>query len=169
MDSRKRVGRKIGATRIYYKVNGKITTRKPKKLANIAFQVENVDGAKVKNFLKHIITDINEINFLRNDVGFLLNDLYGNEHSVDSNVPVDDGRIFYAWVYLPYVSGGNKNGLPLDVRKNVFSFDLSYVKRRMTNAECDHVVDVLKREVDVFVYVRRPFETVVPPFSVHVV
>jgi hypothetical protein len=163
---------KRNTQQIYYRILDKITTRKPRRkdtLNYIAFKVQNNNNSSIstiKQFLKHILISVKEINFLRNDVGFLLTDMYRNDHSVDITTPIDDGCIFYVWVYLPFE---NPNSLPQDIKSTIFAFDLAYVKRKMTTAECDHVINVLKKEVNVHIYARQLFEKVVLPFSIHVV
>jgi len=152
----------------YYRVDDKLTTRKPRR-NHVTFRVKSVgstNSTNVKNFLKHVLIDIKEINFLRNDVGFMLHDKYGDDHSATSIVPIEEGRIFYSWVHLPYSELNNT--LPEDVGATVFAFDLAYVRRLMTNAECENIINVLKKEVDVHVYVRRPFEEAVLPILANV-
>ena len=156
----------------FYKMQGgKITIRKPRANSDyIAYTVNesSVSSAKVKNFLKYIITDVKELNFLKNDVGFLLNELYGEDHSTDRSVPVEDGRIFFTWVYLPYFSNSGTNTLPRDIRTNIIPFDLAFIRKKITNVECERLImHRLKTEVNVLIHVRHPFEKPTVPILAH--
>src|SRR5690348_5097987 len=82
--------KKPASPNIFYKTSGnKITIRRPRESSDyISFTITDstrLSGNKIKTFLKYLITDIRELNFLKNDVGFLLNELYGEEHSIDQN------------------------------------------------------------------------------------
>jgi len=169
-------------TVVIYKSDKKVTIRKPRKgdvfvSFNVEIDEKPVKGsakkddvatlAKVKNFVKHIVTDVKELNFLKNDIGFLMSEIYGPDHSTDTNVNVYNGRVFYIWVHLPYMkTAGSRLTLPKNIQKDVFPYDLFYIRQDISDADCKNILNLLRRDIDAFVYVRDLQEFPDLPFNV---
>lgn len=165
-------------TVIVYKIDKRVTIRKPRaKDEYVSFTVEVDEGkigkdgvslSKAKNFVKHIVTDIKELNFLKNDMGFLMSEIYGPDHSTDVNVDVYEGKLFYIWVYLPFRKHAGRNTLSKDLQKEIFPFDIFYIRRDLSTADCKNIINLLRRDIDAFVYVRQIDETPILPYDVRV-
>ena len=126
-----------------YKVNGKVTVRRPgAKESYVQYVVEQTSGTtltKMKQFVKYIINDIKELNFLKNDMGFLMSEIYGKEHSTDTNIDVNHGKIFYFWVYLPLDDVKNSNSTSSSVQRDVFPFDIFYIRQKLSEVDCKSI------------------------------
>lgn len=176
-----------------YKTGQKVTLRKPrhgKTETNdpkshsppIHFVSEVYDKnmvAKVKEFTKHIFTDIRELNYLRKDMGFLISDLYGGtEHSTNMAFDVNKGRIFFTWVHIPYMYGDVSScpsspppsfpRLPKSIQSDIFPFDIFYLRQPISDADCKTILSLLKKKIDAQVYVRYPHEIPQLPFNISV-
>ena len=151
-----------------YKKDNKITTRKPKKVQEfIPFSVPSKSSLNsVKTFLKYVITDIKELNLVKNDVCFLINEIFGRlekDHTTNTEVMINDGIIFYVWVYLPYEYNLNQFETPHSVREDIFPFDLYYVRQNMSHTGIKQIQDILRNEVNIHVRTRRPGENIMIP------
>lgn len=159
-------------TIVLYKINDKIYNRKPRtKDKYIQFHVSspNASLAKVKNFVKYVITDIKELNFLKNDMGFLMELVYGENHSTDLSINVLTGKIFYIWVYIPYIKDTNEKGtLPTNIHSEIFAFDIFYIRRHLSDNDCQGIQNILKRDIQANVFVRNINETPTLPFPITV-
>lgn len=155
----------------FYKSGKKITIRKPRSMINfIPFiasyaKTKGMNNNTVKNFLKHVVTDVKELNFIKNDVCFLMNEMYGKD-LVNCVVPYTDGIIFYIWVYLPYSFDMSKYSSTKDIRDKVFPFDLFYARKNITEKDCKKIEEILLKDVDVKLYHRKPMQTPVLPFEI---
>ena len=155
---------------LLYKNDKKITIRKPKNVEDYTiFTSTSRDSLQpMKNFLKYVITDVRELNLLKNDLCFLINEIFerlGKDHATDISVDVESGVIFYVWVHLPYKWNTLQFPTPDSIREEIFPFDLFYVRQKMSNMEIKQIQDILKQQVDVTIHSRRPGEMAVSPFS----
>ena len=154
-----------------YKIGEKVTIRKPRaREAHIQFRVEPTPGmtlTKVKQFVKYVVTDVKELNFLKNDMGFLLAEIYGKDHSVDLSIDVSEGTIFYIWAYLPFKDPDSQMP-PNDIQKQVFPFDVFYIRERLSEADCKSIQTILKRDIETQVHVRSVGELPKIPFVIRV-
>lgn len=161
-----------------YKTDKKVTIRKPRaKDEYVTFTVEVDEGkaskdgvslVKAKNFVKHVVTTVKDINFLKNDMGFLMSEIYGADHSTDASIDVYTGKVFYIWVYLPFKKQTGRNTLPKEIC-NIFPFDIFYMRQNLSALDCKNIVDLLRRDLDAFVYVRDLDEQPpIAPYNVHV-
>lgn len=156
---------------IFYKKGKKIATRRPKDDA-IAFRVtvKNVKTRtltqNIKTFLKYVVTEVKDLNLLKNDVCFLMNDLYGKDHSVDTSVPLEKGYIFYVWCYLPY---RYETEAPQELAGSIVAHDLVYIRQNLTSTQVKTIKEILKKDVDVEIHSRRLHEKVELPYKIAVV
>lgn len=161
-------------TVIIYKCDKKVTIRKPRaKDEHISFTVDVDESskdaaslAKVKNFVKHIVTDVKELNFLKNDMGFLMSEIYGPDHSIDANVDPYSGKMFYIWVHLPFKTHHGRNTFPRHLQKDIFPFDIFYMRQDLSTVDCKNILNLLRRDIDAFVYVRQLDEEPILPYNV---
>lgn len=154
-----------------YKCDQKITTKKPRK-SHIIFKFDTNDSSsekQMKSFVKDIITDVKELNFLRNDVAFLIHDLYETvpvyDHlGSDGTIP---GGFFYAWIWLPVtiMSTAAKKEI---IFKNVIPFDLFFLRKKLNVTECNKIIQVLKSDANVHIHYRQYNEQPKLPFEVSV-
>ncbi|KAJ3026789.1 hypothetical protein HDV00_011588 [Rhizophlyctis rosea] len=85
-----------------------------------------------REFLKTVITDVEQLNLARNDIGFLMHDLFGADSSSYIHPKVTrsrEGTIFYVWVYLPHIKKFDLEFAP-EVRE-MSSFDLFYISKTL--------------------------------------
>jgi len=155
-----------------YKTQDKVTVRKPRKDAYISFSVQSTPSTsitKIKQFVKHIITDIKELNYLKNDMGFAMEEIFNEDHSTDTTIDLRKGKIFYIWVFLPFVpEKGAKNTLPKEVQQEIFPYDIFYIRQPLTNSECKNIQYSFKRDIDASIQVRSLGETPEIPFDIKV-
>ena len=117
------------------------------------FSVRNVKdtfktAAKCKSFLRELVVDnYSELNKIRNDVGFLMSELYGADHSSNFNVQFTKGWIFYIWVCM---------------EDKVFPFDIFYMRRDLPEDHLDFIAKTMD-SVQARLLHRRPFEKVQIP------
>lgn len=109
----------------------------------------NVKKIVVNKFLKTIIFEIKEINLVKNDIGFLIQELYPMINSLNIELPFKDGIIFYIWVSL---------------KRQIFSFDVMYLRKNLNEREIKKVIDKIKL-TNVTLYYRRVNEKPVLPFD----
>jgi len=162
-----------------YKIDQKVTVRKPRAKAEgkntaIHFVSEITDKTmlpKVKEFIKHVYTDIKELNFLQKDMGFLISDIYGKDNGVNTSVDVNNGRIFFTWVYVPFIAEKDKkeSHLPKSIKQNIFPYDIFYLRQTISDSDCKGILSWLRKKIDAHVYVRHPFETPLLPYDIKVV
>jgi len=151
---------KVNLTHLY-KSDKKVTVRRPRSKNNncVQFDLDSTDRsviARAKQFLKYVAVDVKELNFIRNQIGFLLTDIYGDDHSDNLDTDVYDGRMFYVWTFLPWENAqAGESRLPHSIRHDIFPFDVTFVKRPLSNLDCKTIVNILKRDLDVSVHVRR--------------
>jgi hypothetical protein len=153
---------------ILYKKGKKVTTRRSKgDCITFRATLRNGNGKSallsVKNFLRYVITETKELNLLKNDVLFLVNELYGLDHSIDENVALEKGHVIYVYCHLPYKYTSE---VPADLCETIFPHDLMYIRRNLTATEVRTIKDILKKDVDIQVYCRRPFEKVAMPVTI---
>ena len=166
---------KLNERKVFYKIGKIVTGRKPSasKIKNgevVVFSVAT-NGAKlpqVKDFLTYVITDQKQLTFLKNDVGFLMNELYGSAVPNTSNSGDDNlqcGTIIYVWVHLgfPYSPSVSSR-----ISSKIFAFDLYFLPRRIPEEKMKYIADTLKRGADVKIHSRRVNEFPECPFSVRV-
>ncbi len=165
---------------LFYKNGKKVIIRKPKDINNYIpfiasfFKTRNLGINSIKSFLKYVITDVKELNFIKNDVGFLMHELFNNisssktthnEFTTSLQHPLTGGTIIYIWVYLPSKYDMTKFETPSDVRESIFPFDLFFTRLSLTKEECKMIKDILFKDVDVKVFCRKVHETPVLPCS----
>lgn len=165
---------------IYYKSDKKVTLKKPKKDVDyIKFFVDvgSTPASSVRAFLKYVVTDSNTLNMLKNNICFIMEDLYGRNHSVDPSIHLDEGVIFYVFVYLPMRISSRKNDKNANQNientdnscGKVFSYDLIFVRRPLSSSEIKYIENIFKSEIDMKIYHRRLYEIPKLPFPVKVV
>lgn len=109
----------------------------------------NVKKTMVHKFLKTVIFDIKEINLAKNDISFLIQELYPMINSLNIELPFEDGIIFYIWVSL---------------KRQIFSFDLYYLRKNLNDREIKKIIDKIKF-TNVTLYYRKVNEKPVLPFG----
>src|SRR6476469_3481160 len=88
-DAREPIAPPLPKQYVVYKSGDKITVRKPRKDPYIPFVVQPTSQnsiTKIKQFIKHVVTDIKELNFLKNDMGFAMEENFGDDHSTDPTI-----------------------------------------------------------------------------------
>lgn len=155
-----------------YKKDTCISTRKPKteKIKDfIVFNVENKNDEKKKlsiqekEFLKNIVTDKKELNFIRNDICFLINELYKRDHSV-SNVTIEKGVMFFIWVFFPFEWSDHEK-IPENIKTDVFFFDLFFLRREITKEQVKSIVETISK-TKITIFTRKINEIPVLPFKI---
>lgn len=107
----------------------------------------NVKKVLVNKFFKTIIFDIKEINLVKNDIGFLLKDIYPMLNSLNIELDFAKGRIFYCWVCL---------------KTQIFAFDLMYLRKDLKESEIKNILNTIKLNS---LYCRKVYEKPVLPFN----
>ena len=97
---------------LLYRVGQTVTTRKPSDLTECdIFECEGPITQGSRLFAKQIITNTHELNLLKNDLCFLIHDMFGDlDKGIEAkSVRLSDITTFYAWVCLPYVPRAGEN------------------------------------------------------------
>ena len=138
---------------IFYKTGNSVTNTKPKIInkTTLIFHVtidsrandQNDLSLMVKNFIKYIVVDIKELNLLKNDICFLMNELYHENDFVNHIVPLKTGVIFYVWVYIAPST-------------EVFPFDLFFIRKSLSNEDVSKIKTIMKNEMNVEIHTRSP-------------
>lgn len=149
---------------IFYKKGKKVTSRNSKG-DGIPFRVTLKGGSKqsteVKNFLKYVVTEVKELNLLKNDIFFLLSDLYGPDHSLNT-LSLEKGHVFYVWCFLPYPYEAD---IP-EMAQSVLAHDLIYIRKNLSSSQVKKVKEILKKDTDVEIHSRRFGEKVKLGYSI---
>jgi CRISPR/Cas system-associated protein Csx1 len=135
-----------------YKVKDKVYLRKPKGVEDVVEFTADTEShaiSYIKHFIEKIITDSTELVYIKNDIGFTLSEIYGENHSIDTTIPLYKGCIFYVWVYLPYES---KSTTSYNV---IFPYDLCYIRQALSETECKNFIALVKRDINAQIYVRK--------------
>ncbi len=144
---------------IIYRCNQTVTTRKPADLTDCdAFECEGKFSAGTKLFAKQIITDSHELNLLKNDLCFLINDICGDvDKGLDvKNTSLDQITTFYVWVCLPY--SGNPPGSSKTVKavqSSVFPFDLYHHPYKLSLTQIEEIKSILKQDINAYLHTRK--------------
>lgn len=151
---------------VLYKTDDKVSVRKPPDSESyVKFACKDRSSA-AKAFIKGIITDVKELNFVRNDVGFLMDDLF---EDASYRYPVREGlhkcTIFYVWTYLPYSKSHNTEVVPPS--RDIVAFDLCYVAKKLDAAKLEMIQRFL-REHSIHVYARNLHDHPGMPYQVSV-
>lgn len=109
-----------------------------------------IKKATVNAFLKNILCDIREINLVKNDIGFLLQELFPMQNSFNLSLPFNQGTIFYCWVCL---------------KKQIFTFDLIYIRMNLSDKDIKKIIDKIKL-TKTTIYSRRLNEKIELPFNI---
>ncbi len=97
--------------------------------------------------LSYVVSDIEELNLIRNDIGFLVQDILGG--SIDTSVPIKDGIYFFIWVSLNYKNENNKNC------HTIFPFDLLFVRKNVSFKDVALIQKILKNQTKVRIFTRK--------------
>ncbi len=144
---------------ILYRTNQTITTRKPVNSDDCdAFECEGKISAGTRLFAKQIITDSHELNLLKNDLCFLINDICGDiDKDLDAtNTHLDQIVTFYVWVCLPFA--GNPPGSSKTVKSvqsSVFPFDLYHYPYKLSLTQIEEIKSILKQDINAFIHTRK--------------
>ena len=101
-----------------------------------------------KKFCRTIITDGESLVHLRNQLTFLLADLFGERHSSHFDIPFEKAVVFWAWIFLPADQGP---------QSEIISHDIVYIKRDLTDKEIKKVQSTI-RQLNLNVFARRVSE-----------
>lgn len=125
---------------------------KKSKKKTLMFKVDkSVKKASIELFIKSLVTDVRELNLLKNDISFFMNESYPQlNSSTQDDCKFKDGTIFFCWVAL---------------NKKIFPFDLFYLRKNLLPKEIKKVQKVLKN-TDNYVFARKPFFNVNLPFNI---
>ena len=122
-----------------------------------AFTVDDVIYPTLQDarkFCKSVITDGESLVHLRNQLTFLLADLYGERHSSHFDSPFERSTVFWAWIFFP--SFPQSSGQP-SVDSHIVSHDLVYIKRDLSDKEIKKVQSTM-RQLNLAVFARRVHE-----------
>jgi hypothetical protein len=167
-EEKKKASRTGKSGKLYKDVKSKkVTVKKPNHDEYITFTYNQKENTRLlKTFVKYIVTDVREVNLLKNDMGFLINEIYGQQdYMTNLTVPVEDGTVFYVWTYLPYNWDENVS-TPADIKTEIFAFDLFYIRLPLSMGETKNIITFLKDQVDAKVYTRKVGDAPQLPFDV---
>ena len=159
---------------ILYKNDKRVVMRKPKHVRDfIAFSTSSQESlSKVKTFLRYVVCDVRDINFLKNQLCFLINDCFerlGKDPKTDITIDIDKGIIFYVWVFLPFNYNLKVFETPRNIREDIFAFDLFFVRQQMNSSEIKRILDILKNQLDIHVGWRKFNEPAKLPYRIKAV
>jgi hypothetical protein len=147
----------MGKNLVYLKSNSSVSFKKPlrKRDEKLILQTDaTVKKTTVVNFVKSIVITLKEINSLKNDIGFILRELYPMYNSLNIELPFKFGTIFYCWVV---------------VENELFTYDLFYIRKNLTEKEINYVKDKIKITKNI-IFVRKPYsEKIDPPFKIELI
>lgn len=135
---------------LVYLKNGCWLKRCPR--AEDSFHMFSVDESifptlqDAKKFCRTVVTSGDSLVHMRNQLTFLLTDLYGEGHSSHFDIPFEKATIFWAWIFLPCSEGESEGG--------IMSHDLVYIKRDLTEKEIKKVQSTL-RQLNMNVFARK--------------
>jgi hypothetical protein len=150
---------------LLYRVDGMVTTRKPKDLATCdCFEYEGKMSPGIRQFAKEIVTDAHELNLLKNDICFLMEELFGDrDKDLDAHrVNFDQVVTFYVWVCLPYPQASASIH---PMQSSVFAFDLYHCLWPLSRRDINEVQNILRQDVQAFVHHRGHGEVPSLPFA----
>jgi hypothetical protein len=120
----------------------KLTTRKPKGDYNVEFVLKFPLPTVKKDYtiLNSVVTSKKELNLLKNDVGFLVEEMFpeGN-FTLKQHYP---GTILYCWVCL---------------QNTIFPFDLMYITKSLLPKEIKFIINTIKKTKNL-IYARNLYE-----------
>lgn len=157
---------------ILYKTDEGVSQRKPQQSESyIKFSCpSNISFNEFKTCIKGLITDNQEMNFARNDVWFILEDLFKKQPRDMYHLPkpskMYDCTILYVWAYLPFPKVYNIEHEP--ETKTIIPFDVAYISKKLTDATLQTIQGYLA-EIDVHVYTRQLYEKPSLPVPIQVV
>lgn len=140
---------------LYRTSEGSVTTRKPKDAGSFeAFITDEKVSQSLRSFAKQIITDAHELNLLKNDLCFLIDDIYGDidKDLHASTVRLTDVVTFYVWVCLPYAG---KSVTMKEVQTSVFPFDLYHHPHPMSLSQIQEIRTILEQDIGAYVHTRK--------------
>jgi len=121
----------------------------------VEFAVELDDGTatfqEAKKFLQSVVVSAKSLVTLRNQIMFLIEDLWGSDPAVGQP---GAGTIFYVWAYLPC-----KQGPPDADKEPIFPHSLVYVRRSLTAKDIRRVQSHM-RQLAYRVHARAPTDPV---------
>ena len=116
------------------------------------FQTFDVDESlyptltEARKFCRFVITDGETLVHLRNQLTFLLADLYGERHSSNFDTPFEQSVVFWAWIFLPSDETGPHGG--------IISHDVVYIKKNLSDKEIKKVQTTM-RQLNMHVFARN--------------
>lgn len=136
---------------LLYKLGKMVTRREPCEPC-LSIDVESEDIVGVTRFLKYAVSDIEELNYIKNDISFLVNELYArNRHRRLFNSS-HTGSIIYIWVYIPIRTQGAV------IHDVLFPFDLFHLPRVLSPQERQRIHSKILDETDNYLYFRDQFQ-----------
>ena len=145
-----------------YRSGDKVTTRRPKSLANWDMFFSSDDNFKVtqavKNFLRYMVVDPQELNLVKTDVGFLMNDMFKDRVR---DKTVQEVTTFYVWVCIPFRSASPTLRAS---QSSIFPFDLYHAAFNVTHVEIAEFKSILKSAIHVDIHTRKHNEMPELPF-----
>ena len=153
---------------ILYKTSDNVTQRRPSKetdYVKFSFPVDKVKPQDAKAFIKGVITELSEVNYLKNDFCFLIEDLQASKVILPDVTKLDDCTIFYTWVCLPYMRLVNEEHVPENAE--IIPFDIGYWNQHLPDWAREKIQGFLRECGSI--YTRRLYETPKLPIPIKVV
>lgn len=132
-----------------YKSGKKVSREKPDNPSAIPINILHTKNiSKMMRFLKHAISDFSEIGDIKNDVGFLMNEMFKRDRLRRLESGTKSVTTICIFVCIPSSCGSN---IMNDI---IFRFDLFHMSRILTEEEINSIHTKILKDTDTYLFFR---------------